>query len=90
MKEILNDNCVVVVLRNGMIGTVVNFNGKPSHLILKSYCNPISKYNDELKHKNNNYDIMEIYDGSTIEDVDSVFKPRFEVSELNLIWKREA
>lgn len=81
------DNNQVVELRNGLFGVVVSFNNKPFQLIFKSYTNPISRYNEELKNKNTAYDIVKIYDGSTIENVTSVFSNSFNPSNLNLIWE---
>lgn len=76
----------VVKLRNGMYGVVVSFNGKPSHIVFKAYCNPITRYDKNLLNKNHDYDIMEIYDGSDIEQISSVFNKTYENN--NLIWKR--
>lgn len=76
-------------MRNGLVGVVAYFGDKPSWLIFKAYINPLNKYDGELKHKNSNYDIMEVYDGSTIEDVNNVFKTSFTTDELPLVWKRE-
>lgn len=81
------DNNQVVELRNGLFGVVASFNNKPFQLIFKSYTNPISRYNEELKNKNTAYDIVKIYDGSTIENVTSVFSNSFNPSNLNLIWE---
>lgn len=81
--------CNLVRLRNGLIGVVACFGDVPSWLIFKAYINPINKYDENLKHKNTQYDIMEVYDGSTIEDVNNVFKTRFNTDNLELIWKRE-
>ena len=46
-NEVLKCN-QIVVLRNGLVGIVANFNNKPSHLIFKAYCNPITQYDDDL------------------------------------------
>lgn len=88
MKQNLECNNVVV-LRNGLVGAVGCFNGKPAWLIFKSYINPIEKYNEELKHKNANYDVMAVYDGSPIENVSVLFKSKYDVSTLDLIWERK-
>lgn len=79
----------VVVLRNGIVGVVGCFNNKPSWLIFKSYINPVSKYDNELKHKNSQYDVMQVYDGSSIENADDVFKGRFSTDGLELLWERK-
>lgn len=89
-KEVITLSCCNVVrLRNGLVGVVACFGDTPSWLIFKAYINPLNKYDGELKHKNSNYDIMEVYDGSTIEDVNNVFKAHFTTDELPLLWKRE-
>ena len=88
MKQNLECNNVVV-LRNGLVGAVGCFNDKPAWLIFKSYINPIEKYNEELKHKNTNYDVMAVYDGSPIENVSVLFKSKYDVSTLDIIWERK-
>jgi hypothetical protein len=79
----------IVVLRNGVIGVVACFNGRPFQLVFKSYTSPIGRYDSELKNKNNNYDVVEIFDGSTIENVLDVFKSKFTTEGLERIWKRD-
>jgi hypothetical protein len=79
----------VVKLRNGNHGVVACFNGKPFQLIFTAYTSPISRYDGELKNKNNNYDIVEVFDGSTIENVKDVFKRGFKSDKLESVWKRE-
>ena len=79
----------IVVLRNGLVGAVGCFNGKPSWLIFKSYINTLSKYNDELRHKNTQYDVMRVYDGSTVDNVDNVFKGSFSTDGMEIIWERK-
>ena len=44
-------NNQVIELRNGILGVVASFNDTPFQLIFKSYTNPISRYNAELKNK---------------------------------------
>lgn len=82
-------NNQVIELRNGILGVVASFNNTPFQLIFKSYTNPISRYNAELKNKNSAYDIVKIYDGSTIEKVTDVFNNKFNTDKLNLIWERK-
>lgn len=82
------ENNHVVELRNGIFGVVASFNNKPFQLIFRSYTNPISRYGEDLKNKNSAYDIVKIYDGSTIENVTDVFSNKFNANNLNLIWER--
>jgi hypothetical protein len=42
-----------------------------------------------VKSENRNYDIVEIYDGSSITNADEVFKPKFTAEGLPLLWKEE-
>lgn len=79
----------VIVLRNGAIGYVASFNGKPSMLIFKNYTNTVGVYNSDLKKGgNSNYDVMSIYDGSSVEDTKAIYKKSFNVDELPKIWER--
>lgn len=78
----------IVELRNGILGIVVSFNGKPSHLVFKSYTNPITQYNENLQKKNSEYDVMKMYDGSTLENITDIWKNGFNVENYELIWER--
>lgn len=86
----------LVVLRNGNVGACGSFNGKFSWIIFKSYMNVKKKYDKDLKfvstqksQKAREYDIMKVYDGSSIKNVDDVFKNGFDVNEYPLLWVRE-
>ena len=90
-NEVLKCN-QIVVLRNGMVGIVVNLsnsNNKPSHLIFQPYCNPITQYDDDLCKKNHDYDIMKLYSGEDLENVTDVWKKGNTLNEDNLVWKRK-
>lgn len=78
----------VIQLRNGIYGVVASFNNKPFQLIFRSYTNPISRYDENLKNKNEEYDIVKIFDGSNIENVSQVFGAKFNPNNLTLIWER--
>lgn len=78
----------VVKLRNEKIGIVTCFNGKPSHVIMASFSNPITKWDDDLKHSNTNYDIVEVRDGSKVENPLDAFKKRT-FNDLDVLYKRE-
>lgn len=81
----------IVRLKNGFVGAVTCFNGKPTVIAFKNYANPVSNYDGELNKKNSkgtDYDIEEVYDGSSVEDMGSVYSKRFNLSELPSIWKR--
>lgn len=66
----------VVMTKNGKIGIVVAFNGKPSHIIFASFTNPIDKWDEDLNHANDNYSITEVRDGSKVENALDAFKKR--------------
>lgn len=83
--ELGNNN--VVKLRNGLNGIVTSFNDKPVQIIFKSYTSTLDKYDENLKHKNSNYDIVEVFDGSSIDNVKKVFAKKFNTDDLNSIWK---
>lgn len=77
----------IVELRNGLYGAVASFNDKPFQIIFTAYTTPVTKYNDNLQNKNSNYDIIRIYDGTSIDDVTVVFKKKFSPENLTLIWE---
>lgn len=77
----------VVKLRNGKFGVVASFNDKPFQLIFAAYTNPIKRYDESLKHKNHDYDIVEVFNGSSIENVTDVFKNSFNADGLESVWK---
>ena len=87
-NEVLKCN-QIVVLRNGLGGIVANFNNKPSHLIFKAYCNPITQYDDDLCKKNHEYDIMKLYNGEDLENITDVWKKGYTLNEDNLVWERK-
>ena len=74
----------VVRLRNGKLGIVVCFNNTPSHIVFSSFTSPITKWDENLKHSNDDYDIVEVYDGSTLESPMDGFKKR-KVGELKVL-----
>ena len=82
------ENNQIVELRNGIFGVVASFNDKPFQLVFKSYTNPISRYDENLKTKNSSYDIVKIYDGTNVENVTNVFGKKFTADNLTLIWER--
>jgi len=77
----------IVKLRNGNFGAVAAFNDKAFQIIFTAFTSPLRRYDENLKAKNNNYDIVEVYDGSTVENVTDVFKKSFNADGLKLIWK---
>ena len=84
--EIKNNQ--IVKLRNGVYGVVTSFNNVPEMIIFKTYSNPVSHYDADLKKKNELYDIMQIYDGSSVPNMKTVFSTKFSAEDLPLIWER--
>lgn len=90
---VLNESNVVK-LRNGYVGAVGSFNEKNKNpwIIFKAYMSTIDKYDEKLKSKGKsentkNYDIVAVYDGSNIDNVKDIFKAKFNVEELPLLWQ---
>lgn len=79
----------IVQLRNGIYGVVSSFNNKPFQIIFKAYTSPVDKYDDNLKHKNNAYDIVKVFDGSSIENPKVVFSNKFNADGLAEVWSEE-
>ena len=79
----------IVVLRNGNVGVTASFNGRAFQLIFAAYSCPVGRYNSDLKTKNSDYDVVEIFDGTGVENVTAVFKKGFKTDGLKSIWKRE-
>lgn len=77
----------IVELRNGLYGAVASFNDKPFQIIFTAYTTPVRRYDENLKNKNTSYDIVRIYDGSSIEDITVVFKNKFTPENLPVIWE---
>lgn len=77
----------LVELRNGKIGAVGSFNGNVSWIIFKAYMTVKGKYDAKLRHKNESYDIIRVYDGSSITNVDNVFKNSFNIDDYPLLWE---
>ena len=77
----------VVKLRNGKFGVTATFNDKVFQIIFTAFTSPIRRYDENLKAKNSDYDIVEVFDGSTLEKVTDVFKTNFNAEGLNSVWK---
>ena len=96
MKDIMEDKHMpkiesnqIIVLRNGSIGVTASFNGKPFQLIFRSYTSMLSRYDENLKHKNPQYDIVCILDGKGIDDVRKVFSNKFSLDGIPIIWQED-
>ena len=80
------DNNQVVQLRNGFCGIVSSFNNKPWQLVFSAYTNPVSRYDENLKHKNSQNDIVKVFDGTSIENPKQVFSKKFDPTSLPIVW----
>lgn len=76
MKRTELTSSSVVMTKNGKVGIVASFNGKPSHIIFTSFTNPIDKWDEDLNHANDNYTITEVRDGSKVDNALDAFKKR--------------
>lgn len=76
MKRTELTSSSVVMTKNGKVGIVASFNGKPSHIIFASFTNPIDKWDEDLNHANDNYTITEVRDGSKVDNALDAFKKR--------------
>lgn len=84
----------IVKLRNGQYGVVEGFNNKPHMFIFSGYTSNILKQYDGPHYKKANdesrkYDVVAVYDGTSIENVQDVYKKRkFDetVKSLPCIW----
>lgn len=77
----------VVKTRRGDCGVVASFNKKPFIIIFEGFVCPVDRYNEQLKHKNPNYDIVEVYDGKKVDNYKKVYRKSFDFSTLKLIYK---
>jgi hypothetical protein len=75
----------IVKLRKGDVGVVMSFKNKPSLLVFNSFVSPLSRYNENLKHKNPNYDIVGVYEGK-VEAYTDVYRKRFDISSLKEVY----
>ncbi len=78
----------VVTLRNGKRGVVLGFNEKPFIIVFDSFTALINRFDETThKNKNKNYDIVAIHDGSSVENAKDVYKVKFDIDTLPLLWK---
>ena len=78
----------VVKLRNGKVGVVTSFNGKPFQIIFDSYSNPVARYDKKLEHKNHDYDIVSVFSGESVSEPKDVFKKSFDIDALKRVWRK--
>lgn len=79
-------NCnSIVVNRRGDVGAVACIVGKPHLVVYKTYTQQISAFDKDGKHKNTNYDIIDVYNGEKIDNPTDIFKKGFSVEGLELL-----
>lgn len=80
----------VVVNKRGDIGCVVGFNNRPSLIVFVKYCKHPSEFDENLKHKNDNYSIVKVYDvdeSVTLKDVMKKDAPTVLLESLSPIYE---
>lgn len=77
----------VVKIRKGKFGVVSGFNKKPCVIVFEAFVSPTSRYDANLKHKNHDYDIVEVYDGKKVANYKDVYRKSFDPSNLKLLYR---
>lgn len=85
----------IVVFRDKGRGVVVGWgDNKPAYVVGARFTNPVSKWNENGRHggkaEPTRYDIVAVYDGSSIENPTDAFKASTKVENLSLIWEEKA
>jgi hypothetical protein len=91
------ENNQVVKNRKGEYGVVASWNNKPKYIVYQAYIQKVDAFDENLRYtkgsteeKRREYDIVEIYDGTPVENADTVFKSRkYNADGLTLLWKEE-
>lgn len=81
MKLEVND---IVKIRRGDFGVVVGFNNKPCAILFHSFTSVLTRYNENLKHSNKEYDIVAVYNGDKVESYKEVYRAKFDPDALEL------
>jgi hypothetical protein len=76
----------VIQNRKGEFGVVMGMNKKPYMAIFHSWCAPITRWDENLKHKNEAYDIVAVFDGKKIKDYKEVYSRRFDPTKLKCLY----
>ena len=83
----------LIQFRNGHVGTVEFFNNKPARFMARAYNKRASSYNKDLTYNSRNvsddYDIIKVFDGTKLDNVDKVFYRKFDINQYPLIWERK-
>ena len=78
----------VVQNNRGDIGYIAAFNGVPALVVYERYTAQPSHFNENLEHKNPNYSIVKVWDGSTLEKPSVIYRKKFDLSTLPVIWEK--
>lgn len=83
----------IVLMRNGHVATVEFWNKKPARFMTRAYNKKASTFTEDMTYSSrmptDDYDIMKVFDGSSITNVDNVFSTRFDVNQLPVVWERK-
>lgn len=91
------ENNQVVKNRKGEYGVVASWQNKPKYIVFNAYAQKIDFFDENFRclkgsteEKRREYDIVEVYDGTPVENADTVFKSRkYKADGLTLVWKEE-
>jgi hypothetical protein len=78
----------IVQNQRGDIGYVAGFNNKPVVVMFQAFPMTVSRFNENLENKNPNYSIIKIWDGSTLENETDIYKKKFDLSTLPVVWEK--
>jgi len=82
----------IVVLRNGKVGVVTGFLGKPAQVVFDSFSKPARSFDEKtlaVSGNNRNYDIVEVYSAKEDVEFKDVFKKSFKLDELKRVWREK-
>lgn len=86
--ELQKDN--VIVCANGKVGVIDEVFGKPFIAVFKSFTSPIGRWGEQGEHKNPNYNIVKVLDGSKLAGTNpnaNIYRSSFDLSQLETIWE---
>ena len=78
----------IVQNERGNIGYIAAFNGNPALVVYERYTAQPHHFNENLEHKNPNYSIVRVWDGSNIEQPSAIYRKKFDLSTLPIIWEK--
>ena len=82
----------IVVLRNGKIGVVTGFNGKPAQVVFDSFTKPARSFDPKtfvVNGNNREYDIVEVFNPREDTEYKEIFRKSFKTEGLKRVWKEK-